>query len=928
MRMVTKRENPLREDIAMLGELLGDTIHDLDGPESLDLVERLRRLAWDRRSGRPGAAAEMAQVIAGLDHDQLRIVIRAFSIFLDLANLAEDCQRIRVLRQRLREAYPQGRGESIRDAIERLRDADLTATQLQGLLDRLHIELVITAHPTEAKRRSVRSKLRRLRQLLSEVDQQQQPFQRGRTLRQIQAELAKLWQTDVIRPWRPSVMQEVQRGLSIKPVLWDVIPEILSELRTALSDMYEGTSFQVGPCVTFGTWIGGDRDGHPDVTPEITRQTLLWLRQAALELHLAAGSELFDSLSLSQRQTRIGEVLIQKTAAACRLWPALEPIISEIPPNEVCRRALAVIAWRLRQTQQVGLDRPQVAGAYTSSCELATDVSVLLTTVAQSPSGELLAEEVRLWLDRIGTFGFHLAKLDVRQDARQYRLVLNELLQRAGLSARPEELTETERQRLLVATMDHRLTLAAAEDLSAAARSTLELFRLLHRVEVAFGSSALGGHVISMTHTPSDALTILWLWRQTTHPSQRASAETTPYLPIIPLFETIEDLREGPAVFDALLQLPAYRDYLRASGDHQVIMLGYSDSTKDGGYLSACWSLFEAQRQLQTVAESHHVRITFFHGRGGALGRGGGPTARSILSLPAGTFHGSLRLTEQGEVLADRYDDPVIAHRHIEQVVWSSLLVCGQPAAPARQHWVDAMQQLAGHSFTRYRELVEQPDFVDFFRRATPIAEIEQLPIGSRPARRRDGGSLTDLRAIPWVFSWTQCRCLIPAWYGLGSAAEQLLQTSRGRDLLQEMYREWPFFRATVDNAELALAKTDLDIAAHYATLANDSQTLARIGRLISDEFQRTLSAVLHITQQQELLDGTPWLKESIRVRNRYLDPLNLIQVELLKQLGSATASDATSSDATSRNVDQQEELRHLTRLTINGLAAGMRTSG
>ncbi len=376
--------------------------------------------------------------------------------------------------------------------------------------------------------------------------------------------------------------------------------------------------------------------------------------------------------------------------------------------------------------------------------------------------------------------------------------------------------------------------------------------------------------------------------------------------------------RVAPILRD-LFRIPVYRARLARQGHRQVVMLGYSDSTKDGGYLSACWSLYRCQQELQEVAASEGVRLNFFHGRGGSLGRGGGPAARSILSLPPRTFHGAMRLTEQGEVLADRYDDPRIAHRHLEQVLWSSLLAIGLPPTEVPDEWNRTMQELSERSFASYRELVEQPGFVEFFRLATPVSEVEQLPIGSRPARRRGGGGLTDLRAIPWVFAWTQARCLVPAWYGLGSAVAALLEDPLGPERLQTMYAQWPFFRATIDNAELALAKSDLGIAERYAQLADDSEALTRIGAMISSEFTRSRDAVLSLIQRSELLDGTPWLKESIRVRNRYIDPLNLVQIELLRRLRGA------GDDADPKRL---EDLRHLASLTIKGLAAGMRTTG
>jgi len=751
---------------------------------------------------------------------------------------------------------------------------------------------------------------------LSDHDAEQTPTEQEQTRQLMRTELAKLWQTDVIRPRRPTVMQEVVRGLSIKQNLWDILPQIMRELQGSLTEAFPGEDFRVRPCVTFGSWIGGDRDGHPHVTPEVTEQTFVWLRQAALDFHLAASEELFDSYTLSQRQMHLGDAVAEDLSRACKRWPQLEEELAGIPTDEVCRHWIGVIRWRLRQTQQVGLGEKLssdlMPGAYTASLELEQDVSTLHDAIARTSGGELLIGELKTWLDRIDVFGFHLARLDVRQDARQYREVLNDLFQKLDLCADPESLDERGRQQLLKKGLLKKPSASFSEE----GQETLDLFELLHQVAKRFGPKSLGGHVISMTSEPSDVLTVLWLWQQTA--PEGASKELLACLPIIPLFETIEDLEQGPAILAGMFDVPEYREFLRQQEDRQIVMIGYSDSTKDGGYLSACWSVYKAQQQLQQVASEHGVELMFFHGRGGSLGRGGGPAARSILSLPEGTFHGSLRLTEQGEVLADRYDDPVIAHRHLEQMVWSSLLAGGQPTTPNKKEWGEAMEQLAKVSYQKYRELVEQPDFVEFFRRVTPIAEVEQLPIGSRPARRRGGNGLKDLRAIPWVFSWTQCRCLLPAWYGFGAAVEEFLQDEASRNLLRSMYRDWPFFRATVDNAELALAKADFGIAEQYASLADDSEALTRIGAMISSEFHRTCDAVLTIAQSDELLDSIPWLKESIRLRNRYIDPLNLIQVELLRR----SRSSADRSEA------QADELQHLTRLTINGLAAGMRTSG
>jgi phosphoenolpyruvate carboxylase len=925
----------LRSEIGFLGSILGDTIREFAGEESFQVVEELRKLAWDRRAGVEEAEERMTARIASLDVHQLGVTTRAFTVFLALLNLVEDRRRLRVLGERRRQAYPNAWRESIRDAISQLRLSGKSAQQVQTLLDQLQIELVFTAHPTDAKRRSVRNKLTVIRELMSCLDHAPLPDQRDRVEQGIRSEIAKIWQTDFIRPWRPTVMQEVGRGLSIKPVLWNEIPRIAAEMRRAVNENYGDAVNPRRACLTFGSWIGGDRDGHPGVTADITRQAVSWLRREAIAFHLNTCDKLFDSLSLSERQTHLDEKLGVAITQAEGQFPELQHRLTTLPPGEWCRRWLAVIRWRLERTQQLKLPDATsqdstdavIHGSYRSAGGFAADVELLFTTLQQSTVGHHVAGEVQSWLAQIDTFGFHLARLDVRQNAKVYAEVMEVIVRQNGNPDSWNSLDDNARIAWLEKTLDQRLPLlASARQREASGEihpdsmelETLGMFEMLHQVTETFSSAAFGAHVISMTAAPSDVLTVLWLWKQTASETAHDS-EGAVGMPIAPLLETIDDLERGPAILAGMLEIPAYREYLRRHDDQQMIMLGYSDSTKDGGYLTACWSLYQAQKQLTEVADRFGVQLTFFHGRGGSLGRGGGPAARSIMSLPRGTFHGHLRLTEQGEVLADRYDDPAIAHRHLEQVIWSSLLTAGASAEldePKLEGWCATMQQLSRCSFTKYRELLEQPGFVEFFRRVTPISEIEQLPIGSRPSRRKPEGGLSDLRAIPWVFSWTQSRCLLPAWYGIGSAMAGAIEDQAVRSDLQAMYQDWPFFRAVIDNAELALVKSDLQIAGEYASLARDQESLHAIGSLIAQEFRQSRRAILALTGRNELLDGTPWLQESIRVRNRFIDPLNLIQVEVLRRGQQASANAGG------------EELRHLTRLTINGIAAGMRTSG
>ncbi|MCO8123178.1 phosphoenolpyruvate carboxylase [Stieleria sp. TO1_6] len=905
----------LRAEIGFLGTILGDTIRDFEGADSFAIVEELRRLAWDRRVGRVNAEARMTERIAELDFHQVRVVTRAFTVFLDLLNLVEDRARVRVLNQRTRNAYPEPRAESVRQAVHQLKSAGKSAEELQSLLDRLHIELVFTAHPTEAKRRSIRHKLTTIRQLMTERDGDPLPEQSIRIERQIRSEIAKLWLTDFVRLNRPTVMQEVARGLSFKPVLWKTLPRIDRELRTAINESY-GEQVQVKrPVVTFGSWIGGDRDGHPGVTAAVTEETIQWLRREAIEFHLNTCDDLIDSLSLSQQQIRVGGDLELALAAAKSSGPQLAESIASLPPNEVWRQWLLVIRWRLQHSSPSSEETSAgAAEGYTSIEPFRNDVQRLLTALRSIPGVDQIADEVASWLNQVDTFGLHLAKLDIRQNASVYRDVIDELFRLTGLEQDGLGVDDDVRIQRLLDSLETDLEIDP-QACSPVTAETWNMFLVLHQARNQFGETPIGTHVISMTAAPSDVISVLWLWR---HSSPSGAPETRWHgPPIAPLLETIEDLQHGPAILSGMLKIPAYREHLRRHGDQQVIMLGYSDSTKDGGYLTACWSLFRAQQALVEVAAAHGVELTFFHGRGGSLGRGGGPAARSILSLPQQTFRGSLRLTEQGEVLADRYDDPAIAHRHLEQLAWASLLAAGDPNDSPPEEWIALMEKLSERSFACYRRLLEHQDFVAYFRSVTPLSEIEQLPIGSRPSRRKPDGGLSDLRAIPWVFSWTQSRCLLPAWFGIGTAFSELRSSPENRAMMQTMYRDWPFFRALVDNAELALSKSDLSIASHYANLADSQETHREIAELISDEFDSSAKSILKLTGRKELLDGIPWLKESIRVRNRFIDPLNLIQVELLRR---GRQTDLSDNDA--------EQLQHLARLSINGIAAGMRTSG
>jgi phosphoenolpyruvate carboxylase len=910
----------LRRDIRLLDGKLDAVIVEQAGPEASALVADIRRLARDRRLGTHEAEPLLAGKIEGLDVAQARIVARALSIFFDLANIAEDRQRVRVLRDRERLRHPQPLGESLAAAIGELAAAGITAVEMQAALDSLSIELVFTAHPSEAKRRSIRAKLRRMRRSLQALDRDDLlPRERAELESDLQTELVILWETEFLKAARPTVLDEVDRGLSLMPRLWEAVPQVHESLRRGLAAAYPGESFEIPAFLTFGSWMGGDRDGNPFVTADVTETTLLRLRSTAIKAHLAWCKQLYDMLTISLHEASGSQPLEGRLQAALAEWPELAASLDKVPPHEAYRRWLRMVEFRLKASRATSLDEPAAAAAYPSAAHLSADVATLVECLDHD-RGLATDSPVRRWLDLVRTFGLHMTRLDVRQDARAYEEIMADIFTAAGIAGAESFRGGDEAARVGLLTSTLGIIGAIPMDtLQPLSLDTLRLFALLQRASARFGPDCLGGAIVSLTRSPADVLCVLWLWRWA---QKQAADQGEPVahhdIAIMPLFEKIHDLQHGHETLGAILDTPAYREHLASRGSRQVVMVGYSDSTKDGGYLAACWGLQAAQSRLHEAAASRGVTVTFFHGRGGSLGRGGGPAARGILSLPAETLDGSLRLTEQGEVLAERYDDTEIACRHLEQVSWATLMATRSRRPDPDAAWLGLIERMAGRSHAAYRELVDEPGFIDYFSQTTPIDDIENLPIASRPARRRGQRTLDDLRAIPWVFAWTQSRCMIPAWYGLGTALVDVKYDDRhGWQTICEMYRQWPFFQATIDNASLALAKADMYIAQRYAELAPDADVRRRIWQRIAAERDRTRQAILDIVGGSELLAATPWFQRSIEARNPSIDPLNLIQIEFMRRR-AATPPDAPPN----------ESLRDLLRLCVQGIASGMRTTG
>ncbi len=890
-----------------LVERLDVIVREQVGESLADTMQRIRRLALERRAGLPDAESRLVDELQRLSPREMRAVIRWLSLFFDLANVAEERQRIDILKSRDDSARANGipRNESIAQAIFELQQQGVSASEMQQWLDRLKIEPVFTAHPSEAKRRTTRQLLRQVRQLLPKLA----ACDADSAETELLANLTVLWQSDLVRPDRPPVMSEVSRGVYFASTLWDVVPQTYRELRTALQAAYPEHHFEIPQFLSFGTWIGGDRDGHPFVTAEITRTTFSRLRRAALEGHLDECRRLHNQIVMSDQQVPSAQALRDRVGKCCRQWPELGNRLSPVSKMETYRRFLRMLEFRLERMLASINSGDHDDGGYTSLNEFRGDLALLRQSMLANRGRRVVEVYLQPWIDLVDTFGFHFASLDIRQNSEVHRQCLREVIalhSNGGVLASDVKTVELPSRTATAIPVD-------CDRLSEASREVFDTFSLLADEYAAWGNEPIGGYIISMTHSALDVLTVLWLW-QSAWTQNNNSQNEVPYLPIIPLFETIDDLRNASSILDELLSDLRYQQYLTTHGKrHQIVMVGYSDSTKDGGYLTACWELHQAQERLAAVAEQHHVELTVFHGRGGSLGRGGGPAARAIRSLPQKAVGGRLRVTEQGEVLSERYDDPVIAHRHLEQIINATLLVSATPGRAPDSVWVDAMEYLSAESLCKYRELVEHPGFLHYFDCATPISEIETLPIGSRPARRGQRKSLSDLRAIPWTFAWTQSRYILPAWFGLGTAVREFVDnTDENCSMLRSMYTEWPMFRAMIDNAELALAKADMQIARSYASLTTENSS-NDVWQLISLEFEKSRGAILLIKEINELLADVEWLRSSVLTRNPYVDPLNLSQINLLSRLRSDDASD---------------DIRDLVRLSIQGIAAGLRTTG
>jgi phosphoenolpyruvate carboxylase len=895
---------PLRDDVRLLGELLGETLRQREGQELFETVERVRALSKSTRADGTRDVEALAGVLRDLPVESAVPVARAFSHFLTLANIAEQHHRVRRRRDYQRNPAAGPQHASCEEAFPRLLSKGVTPDALYEAVCGLQIELVLTAHPTEITRRSLIHKHLLIAAALMQLDRPDLTVpERAETVDGLRREIAGAWETEEIRPRRPDPLDEVTSGLLIfEQSIWDALPGYLRSLDAALRKATgRGLPLDAAP-IRFGSWIGGDRDGNPHVTPEVTRMACLSARWRAADLYLRE----IDALRLDLSMTRAIPELLSRAGGAREPYRAVLRDVRRrlLATRERAGRQLSAHARRTRPGERSGATAPSESldgrlegHPFESAAEIIEPLALCYRSLVETGQEVIADGRLADLLRRLAAFGLTLVRLDVRQHSERHAAVLDAITRERGLGSYAEWGEERRTAFLAEGLRDSaprglpRLTSPSEE--VADALETFETIAELH-------PESLGAYVVSMTQAPSDVLAVVYL-------QGLAGAS----LRVVPLFEQVEDLNGAAEAMRGLFALAEYRE--RIDG-RQEVMVGYSDSAKDGGRLAANWALYTAQEQLVKVAAEAGVQLTLFHGRGGSVSRGGGPTYLAIQSQPPGSIDGRLRVTEQGEMIQAQFGLPDIALRTLELYTTATLEATLTPTAPPPDRWRQTMDVLAATAQAAYRATVyDEPRFVPYFRAATPEVELGAMPIGSRPARRTAAGGVETLRAIPWVFAWTQTRLLLPTWLGTGEALHDALAGDQ-RDAVRELYREWPFFRSTIDLVAMVLAKTDSRIAAEYDRQLVPAD-LATLGCDLRARLDLNIAAVLDVTGRGELLADNRVLRRSISVRNPYVDPINLVQIELLRRMrrdGGAASP----------------ELWKAFMITVNGIAAGMRNTG
>ncbi len=890
----------LRDDVRLLGTLLGETIRQQEGEELYELVEQVRQLSKDARLGDKACVERLVTILSAQTSERLVLLARAFAQFLNLANIAEQHHQIRRRRQIAATTFAEAESEHdarsfLEAAFYKLLDAGVSPMRLHQCALGLQIELVLTAHPTEIVRRSVSDKFHRIQSLLAQNDRVDlSRLERQQTHEALHRVVTEVWETDEIRRIRLTPVDEARNGLlAVEQTLWDVIPDFYRQLDLALTNS-TGRSLPLGITpIRFGSWMGGDRDGNPNATPQVTREVCLISRIRAAELYLSEIDALSRDLTMKHASMELREMVGDQETEPYRAF--LNRVLKKL------RATLRHLHRTLEAVQSGELSRlPPIKGElYLQAEKLREPLMICHRSLVQNGNALIANGRLSDILRRLDTFGLVLLKLDIRQEADRHGAVLEAITSYLGMG-HYLEWTETEKQAFLIRELESRRPLIMStfpddNPVHAEVKEVLDTFRML----AVQNPESIGTYVISMASEPSDVLEVALLQKECRLPK---------ILPIAPLFERLNDLQSAASCMEQLFAIPWYHEHIQGK---QEVMIGYSDSAKDAGKLAAAWGLYQAQEELVRVSESHGIALTLFHGRGGTVARGGGPAYEAILSQPPGSVNGTMRVTEQGEVIQAKFGLPGMAMETLEVYLGSVLEATLCPPPAPRKKWRDGMQRLANDSLAEFHRIVRQhPQFVHYFRAATPEQELGNLKIGSRPSRRRPGGGIETLRAIPWIFAWTQTRLMLPAWLGVGKALETAME--RGDQLLlDDMQKNWPFFRATMDSIEMVFSKADVNVAAMYdARLVAPSQI--SLGEELRVLYQKTMSLVLSVTGHHIPLETQPVVLRSVEVRNTYVDPLNLLQVELLARVRAGDDDDALDA----------------LLVAINGIAAGMRNTG
>ncbi len=919
------KNRPLVEDIRLLGRILGDVIREQEGHEAFELIERVRQLSVAYRLKKDASAGRVLdRLLKNLSGDQTVSVIRAFSYFSHLANIAEDRHHVRRREHHEREGHLQE--GSLAMAFDRLFNAGLRAGEVASALAQAHISPVLTAHPTEVQRKSILDAERAIAELVGERDRRTGAREREDNEALLRARVTQLWQTRMLRPVKLTVSDEIENALSYYPATFlREIPRLYRDIERTLH------GHAVASFLRMGHWIGGDRDGNPNVGAPTLKLALERQAEVALRHYLTEVHVLGSELSISQTLAGVTPEMLALAERSPDRNPHRE--------DEPYRRALIGVYARMAATLHAltGTEALRHAVApqnpYANADEFLADLRIVEASLKHHHASSLIAPRLAPLMRAVQVFGFHLATIDLRQSSDQHEAVVAELLRVARIEADYSKLPEAQRrERLLALLNDARPLRVIGHDYSDLARGELAVFEAAREALAAFGRYAIRHYIISHTEDVSDLLEVLLLQKECGLVRGTLDDSAHADLIVVPLFETIEDLRQAEPIMRAYYALPGVlpmvlRSRLEKHAE-QDIMLGYSDSNKDGGFFTSNWELYRAETALVSLFEplksAHGLQLRLFHGRGGTVGRGGGPSYQAILAQPPGTVNGQIRLTEQGEVIASKYAHPEIGRRNPETLVAATLeATLLHPTKTAPKAFLDAAAQISEASFTAYRALVYgTPGFTDYFFEATPIREIAELNIGSRPASRKASRRIEDLRAIPWGFSWGQCRVALPGWAGFGSAIEQWLGTAAGKRkerlaLLQKMHKQWPFFRTLLSNLDMVLAKSDLRIAARYVELVEDKKLAKRIFAAVQTEWDKTNAMLSLITGERDRLAANPALARSIEHRFPYLDPLNHLQVELMRRYRHQRANDPGA-----------ERVKRGIHISINGIAAGLRNTG